>query len=182
MSGPPFRSVDRALAWAFQVVACDIGDISSIYRRRDTDPPHESEWTPFEKHGQAGAILGFADQVLDERERRYVLARYGNGKQDVDRMIDWMAAQLGTGAHQRRALVAVYRMHCGYKVGMRGVAVSMGNVRMETAIDFRRKTMLPLSRTYESVLRKVEPIFLEKGIVEYAHAAPGKENSANACT
>lgn len=171
MSGPPFRSVDRALAWAFQVVACDIGDISSIYRRRDTDPPRESEWTPFERHGQAGAILGFADQVLDQRERMYVLARFGHCEREVERMIEWMAAQLGTGLSKRRALEAVYLMHCGRKVGMRGIAVAMGNVRMETAVQFRRTTMRPLYEVYASMHQKLDPLLVEKGIVVYEHAA-----------
>lgn len=170
MSGPPFRSVDRALAWAFQVVACDIGDISSIYRRRDTDPPRESEWTPFERHGQAGAILGFADQVLDERERIYVLARFGNSQKEIDIVTTWMAAPLGTGVHRKRSLYAVWRMHCGYKVGMKGVAVAMGNVRMEKAVDFRRTTMRPLYDLYASMHQKLDPLLVKKGVVHYDHA------------
>lgn len=173
MSGPPFSSVDRALSWAFAVVARDIGDISSIYKRRDTDPPREAEWTPFEKHGQAGAILGFADQVLDEREKTYVLARFGRDRGCERRMVDWVAALVGTGVHNRRALEKVWAIHCGAKIGRAALAKDMGlGTNWRPALAFKGKVTQQLGHVAQAVTIKLEPVLLEKKIVEYSEQTP----------
>lgn len=166
MSGPPFRSVDRALSWAFQVVACDIGDISSIYRRRDTDPPHESEWSPFEKHGQAAAIVGFAHRVLEDRELVYVYARFGREPSCENRVLQWAAASLGTGVHSRRALRTVWMMHCGAKIGRASLAKEMGlGTNWRPAMAFKSRFYEHMGDLATKVYIKLEPILLEKGIV-----------------
>lgn len=169
MSGPPFTSVDRALSWAFQVVACDIGDISSIYRRRDTDPPHESEWTPFEKHGQASAILGVADRALGRDERLYLLARFGNVKAEVERMHMHMAAGLGTGVHRMRAVRKAWLIHCGERISARAVGKDLGvGGDIRAAREYLRNVSRGVNETYQRVLQRLEPSFLEKGYVRFA--------------
>lgn len=170
MSGPPFNNVDSAMYWAFEVVSRDIVDISSIYRRRDQQREHEADLDVWERHGQAGAIIGIAERHLDADQSAYVLARYGKVRTYLERIEMRLAAHLGTGAHPRRAINKVWLMHCGSPIGIKALCVDMGHCRTEKAVAFRRQLTKPLVEMYVSVHRSLEPQLLANGIVEYAHA------------
>lgn len=166
-SGPPFRSVDSALYWSFRVVAVDIVKISSIYRRRFPDPD-KPELNVWERHGQAGAILGMAERTLDPHQLTYVLARYGRHDQSRGEMVAHMIAGAGTGVHQRRPYEKVWLCHVGAAVGLRSIAKDLqAGSNWRHAQDFKGRTLDRLQALHNAVNAKLEPELSEAGLLQY---------------
>lgn len=169
MSGPPFRAIDHALYFAFSVLAQDVVDISSIYKRRERDARKAPDLSVWERHGQAGQIIGLVEKHLDYDQQVYVGARFGRVPQCIDAMQQQMLGWLGSGVHPRHGVRAVWSMHCGALGGVKRLARAMGGKRTADVVQFRRQLSRPLQDRYRQIHERLEEPMVSRGIVSFVH-------------
>lgn len=164
IGGPPFRSMDDALAWAFGQVSKDVCSISSVYRLGQRAGFAGGALNIWERHGQAGQILGIADEVLDQHQAIYVVARYGHDRACRDEIIRRLIAMAGTGIHARRAFEKVWLSHCGVKISAAGLAKDLhAGANWRHADKFRRQASEPLIEVHDAVYRRLDPALRKRG-------------------
>ena len=159
--------MDDALTWAFNQASKDICSISSIYRlvgvQRVNATKEAGALNIWDRHGQAGQILGIADDVLDHRQAVYVAARYGHVRACRDELIRWVMAAAGTGIHARRAFEKVWMSHCGAKIGGPAIAKDLHEgANWRHGEKFRRRVSDPLIDVHDAVYRRLDPALRQR--------------------
>jgi len=149
------------LAWACAVASAEVLDISSIYRHRGgathSTPTDLDVW---ERHAQAGAILGMAERTLSESELTYLAARWGRVPRARAALCRSALKNIGRGT--QKAAETAFKRHCGARLGLHVLAMQLagsGTAAFQTRFN---RQMDPL---YRGVIGKLEPVLLGHGLM-----------------
>ena len=118
-----FNDPQHALRWAYETSSRPIVKISSINAMRGSDRAGEGggadELTAFDLHAQAALILSLCERILPQLHMAYVRVQFGREASGFDLLARHLAANFGTGLHNRRGIEQIIRAYCGEKTGLR---------------------------------------------------------------
>lgn len=124
-----FNDPQHALRWAFETSSRPIVKISSINAMRGSNKAGEGsaidDLTVYDLHAQAALILSLCERVLSQLHLAYVRVQFGREASGFDLLARHLAANFGTGMHNRRGIEQIIRAYCGEKIGLREIRKSM---------------------------------------------------------
>lgn len=121
-----FNDVESALRFAFEMTNRPIVKISSINAMRGAETRSSSELTPYDRHAQAAMILSLCERVLSPLHMAYVRVQFGREASGFDLLVRHLAANFGTGLHNRRGIEQIIRSYCGDRGGLREIKRKLG--------------------------------------------------------
>ena len=123
-----FNDPQHALSWAYETISRPIVKISSINAMRGPDKGESGangELTAHDLHAQAALILSLCKRILSDLHMAYINVQFGREASGFNLLSRHLAANFGTGIHNRRGIEQIIRAYCGQKIGLREIRKSM---------------------------------------------------------
>lgn len=142
-----FNDAESALRFAFEMSSRPVVKISSINAMRGAETRSNAELTPYDRHAQAAMIQSLCERVLSPLHMAYVKVKYGRDASGFDLLVRHIAANFGTGLHNRRGIEQIIRTYCGERGGLREIKRKFGCGTLKAA-DYRERGYDALDRLH----------------------------------
>jgi hypothetical protein len=165
-----FNDPQHALSWAYETTSRPIVKISSVNAMRGPDRTGEGangELTAYDLHAQAALILSLCNRILSDLHMAYINVQFGREASGFDLLSRHLAANFGTGIHNRRGIEQIIRAYCGQKIGLREIRKTMA-CGMLKAASLRNRGYDALDLIHDQAMDMLQREMESRGLLQSA--------------
>jgi len=123
-----------------------------------------------DRHAQAVLILSLCERVLPALHMAYVRVQFGREASGVERLTNYLAANMGDGIHGRRSIENIIRAYGGEKIGLREIRKSM-SCGMLKAVTYRNRAYDELDVLHLQAIDRLRVEMESRGLLKSVQIA-----------
>lgn len=183
-----FKSVDRAINWAFRVCGVPILKGSSVFSLIPRSDPSPSTLSAHDKHAQAALILSLVDRLTDQNQKAWIVAHHckvfgtkdwgsviklsdeqraarDTAKAVEDQLVVAVIASMPTGIHSRRGFSKLVRNYFGAGIGTHAIRADL-RCSHDAVPEWKDKVYTSLDRIANNIDAALEREMISHGLIE----------------